>query len=58
MSRLRLSRAVNSISFFVKAPSLSATLFDWVDVACDLVLHVACTTQYPLFAEAGSKQAA
>jgi hypothetical protein len=30
---------------------LSATLFDGIDGACDVELHVGCTTWYPLFAE-------
>ena len=30
---------------------LSATLFDGIDGACDVELHVGCTTRYPLFAE-------
>jgi hypothetical protein len=29
---------------------LSARLFDGIDGACDVELHVGCTTQYPLFA--------
>jgi hypothetical protein len=42
----------------MKAPSLSATLFDWVDAACELVLQVGSTTQYRLFGEAQCEQAA
>jgi hypothetical protein len=30
---------------------LSATLFDGIHGACDVELHVGCTTRYPLFAE-------
>jgi hypothetical protein len=37
---------------------LPAPLFDWVDGACELVLQVGCTTQYPLFGDACSKVAA
>jgi hypothetical protein len=33
---------------------LSATLFDGIAGACDVELHVGCTTRYPLFAEEGS----
>jgi hypothetical protein len=29
---------------------LSVLLFDGIDGACDVELHVGCTTQYPLFA--------
>jgi len=30
---------------------LSATLFDGIDGACDVELHVGCITRYPLLAE-------
>jgi hypothetical protein len=37
---------------------LPATLFDGVNGACELELHVGCTTQYPLFGDPAQAEAA